>query len=60
MNVSRMSDVVVGVAGDVAGAVADPRMGLARLRAAATGRAVMAVAAGLIAGFLAARLARRR
>lgn len=60
MNMSRMSDVVVGVAGDVAGAVADPRMGLARLRAAVTGRTVTTVAAGLIIGYVAGRLGRRR
>ncbi|MCW3819332.1 hypothetical protein ONA91_33310 [Micromonospora sp. DR5-3] len=55
-----MSDVIVGAAGNVAGAVADPREGLTRLRAAATGRTATIVAAGLIIGYLAARLGRRR
>ncbi|MFG3602633.1 hypothetical protein [Micromonospora chersina] len=55
-----MSDSAIGAAGDIAGAVADPRRGLTRLRAAATGRTVTIVAAGLVIGYLAARLRRRR
>jgi hypothetical protein len=60
MNVSRMSDVLVGAAGNVAGAVVDPREGITRLRAAVTGRALATAAAGLIIGYLAARVGRRR
>ncbi|OKI49609.1 hypothetical protein [Micromonospora sp. CB01531] len=60
MNKSRFSDVVVGAAGNVAGAVVDPREGFTRLRAAVPGRTLATVAAGLVIGYLAARLGRRR
>ncbi|MFG1779499.1 hypothetical protein ACGFIR_24965 [Micromonospora sp. NPDC049051] len=55
-----MGDVVVGTAGNVAGAVVDPREGLSRLRAVATGRTVSILVVGLIIGYLATRLGRRR
>ncbi|MFE9656459.1 hypothetical protein [Micromonospora sp. NPDC006431] len=60
MDKSRFSDVVVGAAGNVAGAVADPREGFTRLRAAVSSRTLATVAAGLVIGYLAARLGRRR
>ncbi|MFG2052577.1 hypothetical protein ACGFI9_00980 [Micromonospora sp. NPDC048930] len=59
MNTDRLSDLVVGVAGDVAGTVVDPRAGLARLRAVITPRALITVAAGLAVGFLLVRARRR-
>lgn len=59
MKPDRISDVLIGAAGDVAGTVVDPRMGLARLRSVANGRAAVIVAVGVIAGFLLARYRRR-
>ncbi|NES17321.1 MULTISPECIES: hypothetical protein [Micromonospora] len=59
MNTDRLGDLVVGVAGDVAGTVVDPRAGLTRLRSMITPRAVITVAAGLAVGFLLARSRRR-
>ncbi|MEU5722393.1 hypothetical protein ABZ783_11285 [Micromonospora sp. NPDC047738] len=40
--------------------IVDPREGFTRLRAVATGRTLATVAAGLVIGYLAARLGRRR
>ncbi|WKT97353.1 hypothetical protein Q2K19_24720 [Micromonospora soli] len=56
----RMGDVLVGAAGDVAGAVVDPRQGLSRLRAAGPARALVTAGAGLVIGYLVARSRRRR
>ncbi|RKN52143.1 hypothetical protein D7193_26675 [Micromonospora costi] len=55
MNLRRLGDVVVGTAGDVAGGVVDPRRGLDQLRSALSARTGVALAAGLVVGFLAAR-----
>lgn len=59
MNTDRLGDLVVGVAGDVAGTVMDPRAGLTKLRSMVTGRTLITVAAGLAVGFLLARSRRR-
>lgn len=59
MNTDRLSDLVVGAAGDVAGTVVDPRAGLTRLRLMITGRTLITAAAGLAVGFLLARSRRR-
>lgn len=59
MNRNRMSDAIVGAAGDVAGAVADPREGFSRLRSAVSGRTIATVAAGVGIGYLIARSRRR-
>ncbi|MEU2613730.1 hypothetical protein ABZ570_19390 [Micromonospora sp. NPDC007271] len=59
MNTDRLSDLVVGTAGDIAGAFVDPRQGLGKLRSVVTPRALVAVAAGLVVGFLLARSGRR-
>ncbi|SBT45873.1 hypothetical protein GA0070621_2454 [Micromonospora narathiwatensis] len=59
MRTDRLSDIVVGAAGNVAGAVVDPRQGLSRLRSAVSTRKVITVAAGLVVGFLLARAGRR-
>ncbi|MDM4719298.1 hypothetical protein QTQ03_06685 [Micromonospora sp. WMMA1363] len=55
MNMGRLSDVLVGAAGDVAGTVVDPRAGLGRLRAAASASGMLTLTAGLLLGYLAAR-----
>ncbi|MFU8871771.1 hypothetical protein [Micromonospora sp. SL4-19] len=59
MKTDRLSDMVVGAAGSIAGAVVDPRQGLTRLRSAGIARALVPVAAGLAVGFLLARSRRR-
>jgi hypothetical protein len=59
MNTGRLGDVLVGAAGNVAGAVVDPRKGLSQLRSAVSGRTLATVAAGLLIGFLVARSRRR-
>lgn len=59
MNRNRMSDAIVGAAGDVAGAAADPREGFNRLRSAVSGRTIATVAAGVGIGYLIARSRRR-
>ncbi|MEU3453413.1 hypothetical protein ABZ671_07395 [Micromonospora sp. NPDC006766] len=59
MQTDRLGDLVVGTAGDIAGAVVDPRQGLSKLRSVVTVRSLVAVAAGLAVGFLLARSARR-
>ncbi|GAA2218713.1 hypothetical protein ACFY2R_15925 [Micromonospora olivasterospora] len=59
MNTSRIGDMVVSAAGNVAGTVVDPRQGLTKLRSMVTVRGVVAVAAGAVIGFLALRAARR-
>ncbi|MFI6231221.1 hypothetical protein ACIBCR_28390 [Micromonospora echinospora] len=60
MNLSRLGDMVVGTAGDVAGSVVDPRAGLGKLRSAVSPRSVVTLTAGLLVGFLLARSRRRR
>ncbi|RGC66753.1 hypothetical protein C5N14_22055 [Micromonospora sp. MW-13] len=55
MNGDRLGDVLVGAAGDLAGAVVDPRRGLNQLRSAVSGRALFIMAAGLVVGYLLAR-----
>ncbi|WP_168215322.1 hypothetical protein [Micromonospora sp. MH33] len=57
MNIGRLGDVAVGTAGDIAGAVVDPRAGFGRLRSAVTPRSVALLAGGLLLGYL---LSRRR
>ncbi|MFI2651429.1 hypothetical protein [Micromonospora fulviviridis] len=57
MNIGRLGDVAVGAAGDIAGAVVDPRAGLGRLRSAVTPRSLVLLAGGLLLGYL---LSRRR
>ncbi|MEV0156371.1 hypothetical protein AB0H57_21965 [Micromonospora sp. NPDC050686] len=52
-----MDDVAVGAAGDVAGAVVDPRQGLRRLRGTVGGSA-LPLGVGLVLGFLLARARR--
>ncbi len=59
MKMGRMDDVAVGAAGDIAGALVDPRQGLSRLRASVSGRALVTVALGLLIGYLVARSRRR-
>lgn len=59
MNRDRMSDAIVGAAGDVAGTVVDPRGGLGRLRSAVSGRTLATVSAGVGIGYLIARYRRR-
>ncbi|WBB67747.1 hypothetical protein [Micromonospora sp. WMMD812] len=59
MNIGRMGDIVVGAAGNAAGAVVDPRGGLTQLRSALTGRLLASVAVGLVIGYVVARSARR-
>ncbi|SCF09538.1 hypothetical protein GA0074695_3436 [Micromonospora viridifaciens] len=59
MNTDRLSDMVVGTAGDIAASFVDPRQGLNKLRSVVTPRALVAVAAGLVVGFLLARSGRR-
>ncbi|MFJ8579872.1 hypothetical protein [Micromonospora sp. NPDC093277] len=59
MRTDRLSDLVVGAAGNVAGAVVDPRQGFSKLRSAVSVRTVITVAAGLVVGFLLARAGRR-
>ncbi|MFD2765332.1 hypothetical protein [Micromonospora eburnea] len=59
MRTDRLSDLVVGAAGNVAGAVVDPRQGFNMLRSAVSSRTVVTVAAGLVVGFLLARATRR-
>ncbi len=59
MKTDRLGDLVVGTAGDIAGAFVDPRQGLSKLRSVVTVRALVAVTAGLVVGFLLARSGRR-
>ncbi|MEV0397970.1 hypothetical protein [Polymorphospora rubra] len=58
MKLERLGDAVVGTVGDAAGAVVDPRAGLGRIRAAMSSRALIGVAAALVAGYLVGRLRR--
>ncbi|MFI7426843.1 hypothetical protein ACIBPB_07630 [Micromonospora sp. NPDC049836] len=57
MNIGKLGDVAVGAAGDVAGAVVDPRAGLGKLRSAVTLRGIALLGGGLLVGYL---LSRRR
>ncbi|WP_422741402.1 hypothetical protein ACN27B_21990 [Micromonospora sp. WMMD754] len=59
MDRGKLSDVVVGAAGDVAGSVVDPKAGLGRLRSALTARGLVTLTVGAFLGFLAARSMRR-
>ncbi|MBQ1016822.1 hypothetical protein KBX71_02965 [Micromonospora sp. D93] len=59
MNLGKVGDMVVGTAGDLAGAVVDPRAGMGKLRSALTSRAVITLTAGLLVGYLVARSKRR-
>jgi hypothetical protein len=60
MNLGRIGELAVRVAGNVAGTVVEPRQGLARLRSVLTGRTVVAGAVGVGVGWLLLWAAHRR
>ncbi|MFG1953854.1 hypothetical protein [Micromonospora sp. NPDC048830] len=59
MNRGRIGDMAVSAAGNVAGAMVDPRQGLTKLRSVVTVRSLVAAAAGAAVGFLVLRATRR-
>lgn len=59
INLSRLGDVLVGTAGDLAGTVADPREGFGKLRSVLSIRVVTTVGLGLLLGYALARSRRR-